>query len=225
MEIRSYAHHHEYVGPSGRAKKAKAGGEASEATKNIFNDQIPSDAGQSKEENNTPIYPFGQLKRAKVGGKTSEEAKSISNGKKMEEMDLETAQTTTTVKFPILKQAQTTTNVDGTSTTLIPGSITTEENVQKKIDVKARSMLLVALPNEHIMTFNQYKDAKTLYAAILTRFSGNEATKNTQKTLLKKMYENFNAPRTESLDSIFNKLLKIVSQLAILGENMLASKY
>ncbi|GJU78173.1 putative ribonuclease H-like domain-containing protein [Tanacetum coccineum] len=32
------------------------------------------------------------------------------------------------------------------------------------------------------------------------------------------MYENFNAPSTESLDSIFNRLQKIVSQLAILGE-------
>ncbi|GKB45711.1 ribonuclease H-like domain-containing protein, partial [Tanacetum coccineum] len=40
------------------------------------------------------------------------------------------------------------------------------------------------------------------------------------KTLLKQSYENFNAPSTESLDSIFNRLPKIVSQLAILGENI-----
>ncbi|GKC56269.1 hypothetical protein Tco_1083867 [Tanacetum coccineum] len=51
-------------------------------------------------------------------------------------------------------------------------------------------------------------------------FGGNEATKKTQKTLLKQMYENFSAPSTESLDSIFNRLQKIVSQLAILGENI-----
>nr|GEV33983.1 ribonuclease H-like domain-containing protein [Tanacetum cinerariifolium] len=135
-------------------------------------------------------------------------------------MDLETAQTTTTAKLPILKQAQTTTNADGTSTTLIPGPVTTEEKVQKKNDVKARSMLLMTLPNEHIMTFNQYKDAKTLFATIQIRFYGNEATKKTQKTLLKQMYENFSAPSTESLDSNFNSLRKIVSQLAILGENI-----
>ncbi|GKF73434.1 hypothetical protein Tco_0219766, partial [Tanacetum coccineum] len=54
----------------------------------------------------------------------------------------------------------------------IPGPVTTEEKVQKKNDVKARSMLLMALPNEHLMTFNQYKDAKTLFAAIQTRFGG-----------------------------------------------------
>ncbi|GJY99537.1 hypothetical protein Tco_0516967 [Tanacetum coccineum] len=75
--------------------------------------------------------------------------------------------------------AKTTTNIDGTSTTLIPGPVTTEERVQKKNAMKARSMLLVGLPNEHLMTFNQYKDAKTLFAAIQTRFGGNEATKKT----------------------------------------------
>ncbi|GJS55558.1 putative ribonuclease H-like domain-containing protein [Tanacetum coccineum] len=98
--------------------------------------------------------------------------------------------------------------------------VTTEKKVQKKNDVKVRSMLLMALPNEHLMTFNQLKDAKTLFAAIQTRFGGNEAIKKTQKTLLKQMYENFSAPSTESLDSIFNRLQKIVSQLAILGENI-----
>ncbi|GJZ63456.1 ribonuclease H-like domain-containing protein [Tanacetum coccineum] len=116
--------------------------------------------------------------------------------------------------------AQTTTNAEGTSTTLISGPVTADEKVQKKNDVKARSMLLMALPNEHLMTFNQYKDAKTLFAAIQTRFGGNDATKKTQKTLLKQMYENFSAPSTESLDSIFIRLQKIISQLAILGENI-----
>ncbi|GKC05809.1 hypothetical protein Tco_0997419 [Tanacetum coccineum] len=106
-------------------------------------------------------------------------------------------------------------------TTANGSPVTTEEKVQKKNDVKARSMLLMALPNEHLMTFNQYKDAQTLFAAIQTRFGGNEATKKTQKTLLKQMYENFSAPSTKSLDSIFNRLQKIVSQLAILGENIL----
>nr|GEV14204.1 hypothetical protein [Tanacetum cinerariifolium] len=137
-------------------------------------------------------------------------------------MDLETAQNTTTAKLPILKQAtQTTTNVNDTLTTLIPGPVTTEEKVQKKNNVKVRSMLLMALSNKHLMTFNQYKDAKTLFAVIQTRFGGNEATEKTQKTLLKQMYKNFSALSTESLDSIWNRLQKFISQPAILGENIL----
>ncbi|GJW87957.1 putative ribonuclease H-like domain-containing protein, partial [Tanacetum coccineum] len=49
------------------------------------------------------------------------------------------------------------------------------------------------------------------------RFGGNDATKKTQKALLKQYYENFNAISSESLDSIFNRLQKLVSRLAILG--------
>ncbi|GJT86428.1 putative ribonuclease H-like domain-containing protein [Tanacetum coccineum] len=94
---------------------------------------------------------------------------------------------------------QTTTNTDGSSTSLIPDPVTTEEKVQKKNDVKAKSMLLMELPNEHLMTFNQYKDDQTLFASIQTRFGGN---KDTKKTLLKQMYENFSAQSTESHDSI-----------------------
>ncbi|GJS74732.1 ribonuclease H-like domain-containing protein [Tanacetum coccineum] len=78
--------------------------------------------------------------------------------------------------------AQTTTNADGTSTTLIPGPVTTKE---------------------------KYKDAKSLFAAIQTRFGGNEATKKTQKTLLKQM----NKPNLDimSFDDLYNNF-KIIEQ-------------
>ncbi|GKD38954.1 hypothetical protein Tco_1259161 [Tanacetum coccineum] len=77
---------------------------------------------------------------------------------------------------------------------------------------------MMTLPSEHLLTFNKHKDVKSLFEAIEARFGGNEATKKTQKTLLKQMYETFNASSSESLDSIFNRLQKIVSQLTILGE-------
>ncbi|GJU04326.1 hypothetical protein Tco_1114664 [Tanacetum coccineum] len=51
----------------------------------------------------------------------------------------------------------------------------------------------------------------------MARFGGNEATKKTQKALLKQQYENFSASSLESLDSIFNRLQRLVSRLAILG--------
>ncbi|GJS30968.1 ribonuclease H-like domain-containing protein [Tanacetum coccineum] len=75
---------------------------------------------------------------------------------------------------------------------------------------------MMTLPSENLLTFNKHKDAKSLFEAIEARFGGNEATKKAQKTLLKQMYESFNASRSESLDSIFNMLQKIVSQLTIL---------
>nr|GEZ53399.1 putative ribonuclease H-like domain-containing protein [Tanacetum cinerariifolium] len=130
-------------------------------------------------------------------------------------MELESTQTSTTAKLPC--SSRTTTNDAGTSTTHIPGPINTDEKAQKKNDVKARCMLLMALSSEHLMTFNQYKDAKTPFATIETIFGRNEATKKTQKTLLKQLYENFIATSIESLDLIFNKLQKILSQPTVLG--------
>ncbi|GJZ46023.1 putative ribonuclease H-like domain-containing protein, partial [Tanacetum coccineum] len=98
---------------------------------------------------------------------------------------------------------------NGTSVTKMSVPVTAKEKTNKKNDVKARSLLLMALPNEHQLTFSQYTDAKTMFAAIETRFGGNEATKKTQKTFLKQQYENFSASST--------KIQKIVSRLAILG--------
>ncbi|GJX33575.1 putative ribonuclease H-like domain-containing protein [Tanacetum coccineum] len=84
-----------------------------------------------------------------------------------------------------------TTQENGTSVTKMSVPVTVEEKTNKKNDVKVRSLLLMALPNEHQLTFSQYTDAKIIFAAIETRFR-------------------------ESLDSIFNRLQKIVSRLAIL---------
>ncbi|GJR39624.1 putative ribonuclease H-like domain-containing protein [Tanacetum coccineum] len=106
---------------------------------------------------------------------------------------------------------------NGTSVIKMSIHVTAEEKTNKKNDVKAISLLLMALPNEHQLTFSQYPDAKTMFATIETRFGGNAATKKTQKTLLKQQYENFSASSAESLDSIFDRLQKIVSRLAILG--------
>ncbi|GJY71223.1 hypothetical protein Tco_0474926 [Tanacetum coccineum] len=96
---------------------------------------------------------------------------------------------------------ETTPPESGTSTTIkmtVPATI--EEKTCKKNDVKARSLLLMALPNEHQLTFDQYVDAQLMFAAIKARFGGNEATKKTQKALLKQQYENFSASSSDSLD-------------------------
>ncbi|GKF74261.1 hypothetical protein Tco_0220593, partial [Tanacetum coccineum] len=44
-------------------------------------------------------------------------------------------------------------------------SSTAEEKTCKKNDVKAKSLLLMALPNEHQLTFDQYVDAQSMFAA------------------------------------------------------------
>ncbi|GJU06075.1 putative ribonuclease H-like domain-containing protein [Tanacetum coccineum] len=106
--------------------------------------------------------------------------------------------------------------VDGKETVIPPTSV--EEKAQRRAELKARSTLLMALPNEHQLKFNSYKDAKTLMQAIENRFGGNTATKKTQKNLLKQQYENFAASSTEVIKQTYERLQKLISQLEMHGE-------
>ncbi|GKB13632.1 putative reverse transcriptase domain-containing protein [Tanacetum coccineum] len=97
---------------------------------------------------------------------------------------------------------------------------TTKEKAQKRLKVKARSTLMMGIPNEHQLKFNSIKDAKKLLEAIEKRFGGNVVTKKTQRNLLKQQYKNFTAPSSEMLDQTFDRLQKLVSQLEHLDEKL-----
>ncbi|GJX15506.1 putative ribonuclease H-like domain-containing protein, partial [Tanacetum coccineum] len=62
---------------------------------------------------------------------------------------------------------------------------TAEEKAQRRLELKARSTLLMSIPNEHQLKFNSIKDAKSLLQVVEKRFGGNAATKKTQRNLLK----------------------------------------
>nr|GEW73125.1 hypothetical protein [Tanacetum cinerariifolium] len=64
-------------------------------------------------------------------------------------------------------------------------TLTAEDMQKKKNDVKARTTLLLSLPDEHQLQFIKYKTAPELWVAILKTFGGNETTKKTKKNLLK----------------------------------------
>ncbi|GJT64402.1 hypothetical protein Tco_1015882 [Tanacetum coccineum] len=84
---------------------------------------------------------------------------------------------------------------------------------KRRNDVKARTTLLLALPDEHQLRFSKYDNAKELWEAILKTFGGNEATKKTKKNQLKQQYGNFKAEGSETLEQTFNRLQAIVSHL------------
>ncbi|GJX85429.1 putative ribonuclease H-like domain-containing protein [Tanacetum coccineum] len=108
--------------------------------------------------------------------------------------------------------------VEGVETIIAPS--TAEEKAQRRLELKARSTLLMGIPNEHQLKFNSIKDAKSLLQAIEKRFGGNAATKKTQRNLLKQQYENFTASSSEVLDQTFDRLQKLISQLEIHGESI-----
>nr|GEU93511.1 hypothetical protein [Tanacetum cinerariifolium] len=92
-------------------------------------------------------------------------------------------------------------------------AITAEDMQKRKTDVKAKTTLLLALPNEHQLRFSKYDYAKELLEAILETFGRNEATKKTKKNQLKKKYGNFKAEGSKTLKQTFNRLQAIVSHL------------
>ncbi|GKD06042.1 hypothetical protein Tco_1181016 [Tanacetum coccineum] len=90
-------------------------------------------------------------------------------------MDQDSSHMVAALKVPMLKP--------GVKTTIAP--TTTEEKAQKRLELKARSTLLMGIPNEHQLKFNSIKDVKSLMQAVEKRFGGNAATKKTQMNLLK----------------------------------------
>ncbi|GJZ04138.1 hypothetical protein Tco_0537413 [Tanacetum coccineum] len=74
--------------------------------------------------------------------------------------------------------------------------LTREDN--KRNVVKARSLINMLFPMYIKLTFSNTVMLKTNVCTIdETRFGGNEATKKTQKTLLKQQYENFSTSSTQ----------------------------
>nr|GEX23275.1 hypothetical protein [Tanacetum cinerariifolium] len=92
-------------------------------------------------------------------------------------------------------------------------TVTTEDIQKRRNDVKVRTTILLALPDEHQLRFSKYKTAKELWDAILKTFGGNEATKKSKKNQLKQQYGNFKAERNETLEQTFNRLQAIVSHM------------
>nr|GFA19464.1 ribonuclease H-like domain-containing protein [Tanacetum cinerariifolium] len=85
-------------------------------------------------------------------------------------------------------------------------TVTADDMQKRNNDVKARTTLLLSLPDKHQSRFSKYKIAQELWAAILKTFGGNEATKKTKKNLLKQQYGNFKAKGSKTLEQTFNKL-------------------
>ncbi|GKE13697.1 hypothetical protein Tco_1421274 [Tanacetum coccineum] len=107
---------------------------------------------------------------------------------------------------------------------------TVEQKLPRKNELKAKSTLLLAIPeikwpvfqylglHQHLLKFHGIKDAKTLWEEIKTRFRGNKESKKTQKTILKQQYENFTASKSEGLDKTYDRFQKLISQLEIHDE-------
>nr|GEU35455.1 reverse transcriptase domain-containing protein [Tanacetum cinerariifolium] len=80
------------------------------------------------------------------------------------------------------------TSVNGGAEAAIPPN-TTKQKIARRNELKEKSALYLAIPDEHLLKFHEIKDVKTLWEAIKTRFGGNKESKKMQKTILKQQYK------------------------------------
>ncbi|GJX12847.1 hypothetical protein Tco_0204605 [Tanacetum coccineum] len=134
---------------------------------------------------------------------------------------VESPQMVYTIKLPILKKVilngdgpiQVTTDENGVETEVHPK--TAQALLARQRERKAKSILLLAIPDEYQLRFHAIKDAKTLWAAIKSRFGGNVESKKMQKNVLKQQFENFSVSDTESLDKAYDRFQKLISLLEV----------
>ncbi|GKC80618.1 hypothetical protein Tco_1131392 [Tanacetum coccineum] len=73
---------------------------------------------------------------------------------------------------------------------VLPPKIT-KEILARERERKARTTLLMALPEDHLAKFHKMTDAKDMWDAIKSRFGGNDESKKMQKYILKQQFESF----------------------------------
>ncbi|GJS86111.1 hypothetical protein Tco_0752652 [Tanacetum coccineum] len=66
---------------------------------------------------------------------------------------------------------------------------TAEEILARERERKARTTLLMAIPEDHLAKFHKMTDAKDMWEAIKSRFGGNDESKKMQKYILKQQFE------------------------------------
>ncbi|GJT60392.1 ribonuclease H-like domain-containing protein [Tanacetum coccineum] len=158
----------------------------------------------------------------------------------------QTPQTVSTIKLPILKKGEydiwamkiehylahtdypiweviqngngpvsVTTDTSGQIKILPPK--TGEEVVARERERKARTTLLMAIPEDHLAKFHKMTDAKEMWNAIKSRFGGNDESKKMQKYILKQQFEGFTVSNIDGIHKGYERFQSLLSQLEIHG--------
>nr|GFA43550.1 ribonuclease H-like domain-containing protein [Tanacetum cinerariifolium] len=94
---------------------------------------------------------------------------------------------------------------------------TTKEILAKERERKARTTLLIAIPEDHLVKFHKLTDAKEMWEAIKSRFGGNDESKKMQKYLLKQQFESFFVSNSEGLHKGYDRFQSLLSRLETHG--------
>ncbi|GJW88286.1 ribonuclease H-like domain-containing protein [Tanacetum coccineum] len=107
------------------------------------------------------------------------------------------------------------TGKDGVIRILPPVTAAEIQAVEK--ERKAKNILLMAIPKEHMRRFHGMDDAKEIWEAIRTRFGGNANSKKMQKAIFKQQFEAFTISSSEGLEKGYDRFQQLLSQLEAHG--------
>ncbi|GKD30900.1 ribonuclease H-like domain-containing protein [Tanacetum coccineum] len=88
-----------------------------------------------------------------------------------------------------------------------------------KKERKARTILLIAIPKEHLRRFHGMDDAKEIWEAIRTRFGGNANLKKMQKAVFKQQFEAFSISSSEGLEKGASKASASAQNVAFVSQS------
>ncbi|GKA09183.1 ribonuclease H-like domain-containing protein [Tanacetum coccineum] len=97
---------------------------------------------------------------------------------------------------------------------------TAEEILARERERKARTTLLMSIPEDHLAKFHRMTDAKEIWEAIKSRFGGNDESKKMQKYNLKQQFESFSVSNSEGLHKGYDRFQNLLSQLEIHGADI-----
>ncbi|GJZ35463.1 putative ribonuclease H-like domain-containing protein [Tanacetum coccineum] len=102
---------------------------------------------------------------------------------------------------------------DAKGNTIVHPPVSLDEHVAVQRENKVRTLLLQALPEDHMPDFHHYDDARDIWLAVKARFGGNEESKKMRKTMLKQQFTEFSVTEEEGLHKGYDRFQKILSQL------------
>ncbi|GJQ91219.1 ribonuclease H-like domain-containing protein [Tanacetum coccineum] len=102
--------------------------------------------------------------------------------------------------------------------------VSLDEHVAVQRENKVRTLLLQALPEDHMPDFHHYDDARDIWMAVKARFGGNEESKKMKKTMLKQQFAEFFVTEEEGLHKGYDRFQKILRALPSSWAQLLCSK-
>ncbi|GJU71318.1 putative ribonuclease H-like domain-containing protein, partial [Tanacetum coccineum] len=102
---------------------------------------------------------------------------------------------------------------DAKGNTIVHPPVSLDEHVAVQRENKVRTLLLQALPEDHMPDFHHYDDARDIWMAVKARFGGNEESKKMKKTMLKQQFAEFSVTEEEGLHKGYDRFQKIPGRI------------